>query len=330
MATLQPTVKEAQAEHRRQGFKKYSGPKLEGDRFVIPFGSNSFPNALMEIPDPPDCLYLIGSVDALCEGLAVIGARRATPYGRTCAHHFAGLAAEAGVTIISGGALGCDSEAHRAALEHNGSTVVFLGGGCDCVYPAANFQLFQDVIRAGGAVVSEHPWDFPPLPYAFRTRNRLIAGLARATCIVEAGLPSGTFSTADEALAAGKEVLVVPGSITSKSSAGSNRLLYQGATPIVDDDTFADALFSLFSCLKVEQMGNNDGQRNGLKKSVYSNDAMLEALQAQPMRIDEIMHWIKVPKGQEPRSWYAVHLAELERDGLIARYPDGRYGPSSL
>ena len=109
--------------------------------------------------------------------------------------------------------------------------------------------LFQRIVDGGGAVVSEHVWDEDPKPYRFRLRNRLIAGLARATLIVEAGLPSGTFSTADEALAANRDVLVVPGAITAASSRGANRLIYQGATPVIDDETFEDALFSLFRCV---------------------------------------------------------------------------------
>lgn len=100
--------------------------------------------------------------------------------------------------------MGCDSQAHKSALEANGTTVAVLGGGCDQLYPKKNKALFQEIVNKGGAVISEHFWSFPPLPYQFRARNRIIAGLSRATLIVEAGLPSGTFSTADEALEAGR------------------------------------------------------------------------------------------------------------------------------
>lgn len=114
------------------------------------------------------------------------------------------------------------------------------------VYPCENTGLFQQVIEKGGAIVSEHAWDTPPLPFMFRARNRLIAGQSKAVCIIEAGLPSGTFTTADEALEANKEVFAIPGPITSKLSRGANRLIYQGATPIVDEETFADQLYALF------------------------------------------------------------------------------------
>ena len=159
---------------------------LKGRDYVIDQSSEAYPDALRAIAVPPDKLYVIGNVEALAPGLAVIGARKATPYGRTCANRFARIAAEKGVNIISGGARGCDSEAHRAALAARGTTVVFLGGGCDCLYPAEHESLFQAIVDGGGAIVSEHPWRYPPMPRTFRARNRLIAGLADAVLIVEA------------------------------------------------------------------------------------------------------------------------------------------------
>ena len=178
---------------------------LAGPRIVLERGGEGYPAAFEALADPPARLYVVGSVAALSEGVAVVGARKATPYGRGCASRFARLAAERGVAVISGGARGCDAAAHEAALAAGGRTTVFLGGGCDRLYPAEHRGLFQRIVDGGGAVASEHPWDVAPRPWMFRLRNRLIASLARATLIVEAGLPSGTFSTADEALAAGRE-----------------------------------------------------------------------------------------------------------------------------
>lgn len=213
----EPTTEQAKRIHKAR-YSSVPMVKLRGARYTLKRGAHGYPDSLMNVPDPPETLYVLGSLDALCDGLAVVGARKATPYGMSAAEKFAGLAAAKGVPIISGGALGCDSHAHRGALSVGGRTVAVLGGGCDMPYPARNVSLFQEIIDCGGAVVSEHDWEFPPLPYTFRARNRIIAGLARATLIVEAGLPSGTFSTADEALAANREVLVVPGPITSPTS----------------------------------------------------------------------------------------------------------------
>lgn len=295
---------------------------LQGERHEILMEDVQYPSQLKEIANPPKTLYLIGDPGALKEGLAVVGARKATPYGISCAKHFSMMAAERGLVIISGGARGCDAAAHEAALNVGGQTVVFLGGGCDEVYPPEHLDLFQRVIDSGGAVVSENKWDCIPKPYMFRERNRLIAGLGKATLIVEAGLPSGTFSTADEALAANREVLVVPGAVSSKQSRGANRLIYQGATPIVDDDTFADQLFSIFGLLKQESLPESKCPEIAAEESY-----LLKALDAEPLGIEELMEIAKsIVKDGDPATWLMVWLAKATRDGFIAQYPDGRYG----
>ncbi len=289
--------------------------RLEGERFELALEDSLFPKALKSIPHPPARLYGVGRPGALAEGLAVVGARRATPYGRGCAKRFAAAAAERGVAIISGGARGCDAVAHEAALAAGAPTVAFLGGGCNQLYPAENAGLFQRIVAAGGAVVSEHEWDFPPQPHTFRARNRLIAGLSRATLIVEAGLPSGTFSTADEALLAGREVWVVPGAITSAASKGANRLLYQGALPIVDDEAFADALFSTFGCLK-EQRAEAADDRGKASQPYRGEEALLAALQAEPLGMEALRQLAE----DRCSGWRHVHLAhDLARRGPARR-----------
>ncbi len=305
--------------------------RLDGERFEIALGDAGFPALLRAIPKPPARLYGVGSPAALGrEGLAVVGARRATPYGRSAAKRFASAAAERGIVIVSGGARGCDAVAHEAALSQGCPTVVFLGGGCDQIYPAENAGLFQRIVDGGGAVVSERAWDFPPQPYTFRERNRLIAGLTRATLIVEAGLPSGTFSTADEALAAGREVWAVPGAITSENSRGANRLIYQGATPIVDDDAFADALFATFGSLKEPPTQGRDEPRPPRAGAAEPSgeEVILEALRAEPLGMEALRNLAQThgPSG-DALTWLMVWLATAQRDGIIAQYPDGRYGP---
>lgn len=332
---------------------------------VVERGGEGYPAAFEAVRNPPEKLYVLGDPAALVEGLAVVGARKATPYGLGCAERFSTMAARRGVVILSGGARGCDAQAHRAALAAGCPTVAFLGGGCDRLYPAEHEGLFQDIVNGGGAVVSEHPWDCPPLPYAFRERNRLIAGLARATLIVEAGLPSGTFSTADEALAAGREVLVVPGAITSTSSMGANRLIYQGATPIVDDESFQDALFSLFGILRQEEaaadgkdvdvqsfvrvgvgskarartrasarvhaVGNShtESKTSAVQTEGRDWDGVVAALRAEPLGLEELHDLARRlhPQGNA-YGWLMECLVEAEAGGLIARYPDGRWGPA--
>ena len=220
---------------------------LKGTRFELSMEDGGLPAALRDLLKPPRRVYGIGSQETLqSEGIAIVGARRATPYGSQCAARFARMLAEKGIALVTGGARGCDTYALRGCLEAEGKAIVVLGGGCDKLYPEENASLFQRIIDAGGAIMSEHQWDTSPLPYMFRARNRLITGRSKGVLIIEAGMPSGTFATADDALAAGKEVMAIPGPITSKQSRGANRLIYQGATPIVDDETFADQLFALF------------------------------------------------------------------------------------
>ncbi len=298
---------------------------LEGERCVLTHNNPEFPDLLKEIQNPPKKLYVLGNPKALVGGLAIVGARRATPYGKGCAKRFASRAAQRGICIISGGARGCDVEAHKAALEAGGQTVVFLGGGCDVPYPSQHAGLFERIAKAGGAVVSEHAWDAPPLPQQFRSRNRLIAGLARATLIVEAGLPSGTFSTADEALAAGREVLVVPGAITSANSKGANRLLYQGATPVVDDESFDDVLFSIYGTLKQKSYV----QKKAVSVVADSKNPLAAILQAEPLGMEQLYSIAtELCKGAgNARNWLMENLVQGEKDGLFSRYPDGRWGP---
>ena len=313
-------LKELKEIQQKQGLRDYTGPRLTGPRFEIAKGEEGYPSAFLDLAEPPEVLFGIGDPNALCEGLAIVGARKATKYGLSCAEHFSSIASKKGICIISGGAIGCDGMALRAAVEVPGRAVAFLGGGCDNLYPASHYGLFQDMVDNGGAVVSENPWTYPSLPFMFRRRNRLIASLARATLIVEAGLPSGTFSTADEALDANREVFVVPGAITSPSSHGSNRLILQGATPIIDDESFEDALSSCFGLLRQEIVSTDD------RDSEF--DPLLASIRAQAMTMEELYDFVETPDGGiDAASWLARRLCELEFEGKIARYPDGRYGP---
>lgn len=349
----EPSLEEAKKLHSKR-YAPLASEKLTGKRWCVSAGQEGYPESLLVLSDPPDKLYGIGNIHALRDGLSIIGARKATPYGKSAARQFAKLAAQRGIPIVSGGALGCDSEAHKGALEVQGETVVVLGGGCDQIYPQSNAALFQQVIDAGGAVISERHWDFPPLPYTFRARNRIIAGLSRATLIVEAGLPSGTFSTADDALTAGKEVLAILGPITSVTSLGSNRLIYQGATPIIDTESFEDVLVGIYGVLRLQDARTPD-QRSWIGDGplIPSDDPLLRALLANPLRIEQMLslfddkdgsstnnnlvgdsltedNYVKDTCAEDVLTQVMVKLAQYERDGLIARFPDGRYGPARV
>ncbi|MBA4370316.1 MAG: DNA processing protein DprA [Coriobacteriaceae bacterium] len=274
-------------------------------------GDSGYPECLERTPRPPAVLYGVGDPGLLVPGLGVVGARKATPYGLACARRFAGWAAAAGVVIVSGAAIGCDLEAHTAALDADGSSVAVLGCGADVDYPACASKVLASLRRCG-AVVSEMPWGSPPHRRAFVPRNRIIAGLSAAVLIVEARLPSGTFTTADLAADAGREVLAVPGSIHAPESLGPNRLIRQGATSITDISELADELRALG--IAVEPPGAPGRIPSG-------RDPLLRALRADPMRVDDLARTFDLDIVTATR-----RIAALEQAGEVVRYPDARYG----
>jgi DNA processing protein len=193
-----------------------------------------FPPLVRAIHDPPPGLFLRGAADASIlarTAVAVVGARSCSPYGAAVARTLGRELAAAGLVVVSGLARGIDGEAHRGALEANGVTVAVLGCGVDRDYPASHRELARRIVERG-LVVSEYAPGIEPAPWRFPARNRIIAGLARATVVVEAREASGALITADLALEEGREVFAVPGEITSSLSAGSNALLRLGATPV--------------------------------------------------------------------------------------------------
>jgi DNA processing protein len=207
-------------------------------------GSPGYPGRLRTIHDPPAQLWVRGSAeldlfDRCC--LAIVGARSCSAYGRSVARSLARDAAEAGAVVVSGLARGVDGEAHRGALDAAGCTVAVLGCGIDRDYPAAHRQLASAIVESGGLVVSEYEPGVEPAPWRFPARNRIIAGVSQLTVVVEARERSGALITADFALEQGRDVMAVPGEITSAMSAGSNGLLRQGAAPVTRiDDVLAE------------------------------------------------------------------------------------------
>lgn len=225
-------------------------PGLGGPRFEIGIDSDAYPAILRDDPDAPDKIYGIGDPSAIQPGVAVIGARKATPYGLSCAGRFAKYVATRKLPLISGGARGIDQAAMLVALEAGCPVVVVLGGGADVPYPRDAADLFQMVIDSGGAIISRQRWGTPPTRYTFSRRNRIIAALSALVLVVEAGLPSGTFSTADAALQMDRAVAAVPGPITSPASEGTNQLILDGARMIVGETSLAGAIDIAFAALE--------------------------------------------------------------------------------
>ncbi len=190
-----------------------------------------FPNALRHIPDAPTLLFAKGRLDLLSQpAVAIVGSRTHTRYGAEVCRHMAGGLARAGLVVVSGMARGLDAIAHGASLDAGGGTVGVLGNGLGVVYPSANRALYNRVGKHG-CLLTEFPPGERPHAGSFPRRNRLISGLARSTLVVEARARSGALITVDCALAQAREVLAVPGPITSPTSMGCNRLIQQGAKP---------------------------------------------------------------------------------------------------
>ena len=197
---------------------------------IIPYPLDGYPEMLRHFDYAPPIIYAWGNTSLLHEvGIAIVGSRKATPYGKRVARMFAMDLSDLGFVVISGGARGIDTVAHRATLSKNGKTIVVLGSGLDVPYPAENKKLFKEVAEKGGCVITEFPFGTKPNAENFPQRNRIISGLSLATVVIEAGKTSGALITARWALEQGKEVLAVPGPIDSPLSSGTNRLIKMGA-----------------------------------------------------------------------------------------------------
>ena len=270
------------------------------------------PRLLGAIHDPPRVLFLRGEGETALLDLptvAVVGARACSSYGRSVARLLARELAAAGAVVVSGMARGIDGEAHRGALDARGITVAVLGCGVDRDYPAAHAELARRICERG-LVVSEYEPGIEPAPWRFPARNRIIAGLSRATVVVEARERSGALITADFALEEGREVLAVPGEITSALSAGTNALLRLGATPVT---CAGDVLESL----GVEVVAGDPSPSLGTDAA-----ALLEHLRDGALTADELVRSSSI----EPAAASAA-LMELELAGAVA-LEDGVYRAS--
>lgn len=268
-----------------------------------------FPALLGAIHDPPPQLYVRGEAGAEIlsrPAVAVVGARSCSAYGRSVARSLGRDLAAAGLVVVSGMARGVDGEAHRGALDAAGQTVAVLGCGIDRDYPAAHAELARRICAAGGLVVSEYEPGVEPSPWRFPARNRIIAGLCRATVVVEARERSGALITADFALEEGREVLAVPGEITSSLSAGSNALLRLGATPV----TCAEDVLELFGLERRPVEAVSLGA---------VAEALLGRLAERPLGADELFRAAGIDPGAGSGA-----LLELELAGRVS-HEDGVY-----
>jgi DNA processing protein len=288
---------------------------------LLPCTSARYPGLLRHSPDAPALLYLRGNPAVLAEPqLAMVGSRNPTAGGRATARHFAARFAGLGLGITSGLALGIDAACHEGALDSGGTTIAVLGHGLDTVYPAEH-QALAARVESSGALVSEYPPGTPPLQHHFPRRNRIIAGLASGTLVVEAARDSGSLITARLAGMAGREVFAIPGSIQNPCARGCHELIRQGAKLVEDvGDVLAELKISLSAQLLAMDPGTSQGAVPAARVLDKEYKILLDALAFEPASVDSLIE----RTGMNSES-IASMLLILELDGHVAPHPGGRY-----
>jgi DNA processing protein len=298
-----------------RNWRKVTSPEAFAERLgkleirAVTLRDDEYPPSLRQVADPPPVLFVRGSfVPRDQPAVALVGTRRASPYGISVADRLARDLAAAGITIVSGLAKGVDTAAHQAALDANGRTVAVLGNGLDQIYPPENLRLARRIVdNAAGVLVSEFAPGIPPDAVNFPRRNRIISGISMATLIVEAGEKSGALITADFALEQGREVLAVPGPIFNPMSAGTNDLLKQGAAPV----TCVDDILRLLNTVYPDQ--TNQHLARELPPLAPHEAAVYEALATEPRHIDEITRAARVAAHQTSAALMTLELGGLAR-----------------
>ncbi len=258
---------------------------------LITYLDDNYPPLLREIYDPPLLIWIKGNADVLNRpGIAVVGTRRATAYGRETAQKLSGELAEKGLSIVSGLAFGVDAAAHKATVNVGGTTVAVLGSGIDVIYPQKNAELAGEIIETGGAVITEFAPGTPPDAGNFPERNRIVSGLTLGTLVVESGLKGGSMITAQSALMQNREVFVVPHSLKNVNGQGCNHLIKRGAGKLVQtvDDIIEE--LPLHETVKLQGQESKSPQKASWKSLDLDEKSrqICELLSKKPMHIDDL------------------------------------------
>jgi DNA processing protein len=279
---------------------------------VLTWDDEVYPRRLKEIDQPPPILYVRGDLEPDDEwAVAIVGTRRVTAYGRQVTQEVAGLLARNGVTVISGMARGVDSVAHQAALNAGGRTIAVLGSGVDRIYPPENRRLAEQIIQKG-AIISDYPPGTPPEGSNFPPRNRIISGLSLGVVIVEAGKTSGALITANFAVDQGREVFAVPGNILAPQSKGTNRLIQDGAHPLLDPQ-------DVLEMLNLTMVTEHRAARVAIPAD-ETEAQLYQALSLEPMHVDEIRAQTNMPI-----ETVSATLAMMELKGMVRQVGGMQY-----
>lgn len=271
---------------------------------VLTWEDEGYPHRLKEIGQSPPVLYVRGELLPEDEwAIAIVGTRRVTHYGRQVAEEVAAAMAHNGITVVSGLARGVDAVAHQGALNAGGRTIAVLGNGVDRIYPPEHRRLAERIIDCG-ALISDYAPGTPPEGINFPPRNRIISGLSLGVVVVEAGERSGALITSGFAAEQGREVFAVPGNITAPQSKGANRLIQQGAHPLLSPQ-------DVLETLNLTQISEHRAARSVLPADA-TEALLLEMMSQEPIHVDEIHN-----KTEMPIEKVSSTLALMELKGMV-------------
>jgi DNA processing protein len=291
---------------------------------IISIDDPRYPALLKNIHDPPNVLYVLGKPEVLdCRAIAMVGSRAATHYGRSVAGQLAEGLVKQGFTIISGLALGIDTESHKGALAARGRTIAVLGCGLDVIYPPSNHLLYKQIIESG-AVVSEYPLGTEPDNFRFPARNRIISGLSLGVVVVEATKRSGSLITANHALEQGREIFAVPGRIDSVKSTGSHALLQEGAKLVLNINDIIEELAPAMQTQPGGGLSRTAKDPPSVEGLSPEEEKIYGFLDVYPSSIDEIVR----QSGFAPQKASELLLL-LELKGVIESLPGKSYQKNS-
>lgn len=282
---------------------------------IITLADPEYPPLLRQIYDPPALFWMKGDPEALANpGIAVVGTRNTSAYGRDVTRQLTGELTDQGLCIFSGLAYGIDSIAHKAALDHNGTTVAVLGSGIDWVYPEKNKGLANSIVKSGGAVITEYPLGTKPDAGNFPVRNRIVSGLSLGVLVVESGIKGGSMITADLGLDQNREVFAVPHPIGNPSGTGCNYLIKRGAAKLVQTvDDILNELPIEYSPDSNTSISKETAKLDWKEKDLDELSVKIcKALQEKSFQVDDLSEVIGVSTSQ-----LLVGLLQLEMEGLV-------------
>ena len=276
--------------------------------------SDGYPHLLAQIYDPPATLYVRGDCPLESDrSIAIVGSRRCTRDGQRAAREIAAQLARCDVTIVSGMARGIDTYAHQGALSGHGRTIAVFGSGVDVIYPPENDALAQQILDSGGALISEYPPGTKPFAGHFPARNRIISGLTHGTLLVEGAQDSGAMITVNDALDQNRDVFAVPGSIYSPLSAMPNRLIVDGAKPVI-------SAWEILDCYRWEERPDTAPASAPTIQLDETEKRIVLPLTEQELSFEELANLTQIPPNR-----LNSHLTMLELRGIIIKVPGGMY-----